>query len=264
MSAIFQGRSPLTDEGDVMLETTDSPPEGGPIPTGAERPEEFAPGLTPELAELAQAVSSLSPKTFAAPRGTKAAGSKVTSMNKPRELFLSELADVYYTEKALEKVLPQLAHEASDKELANGFERHLERTRKHSATLEQVFETMGERAKAEPCPGIEGIKEEHDKFMAEQAPSPEIRDLFLTSAAARTEHYEIAAYTSLTTMAQALGEREAAKLLQANLRDEKQALKAVETVSKRLSGAANGSAPAQARRKPVSSPGNKTRRRVRS
>ena len=41
--------------------------------------------------------------------------------------------------------------------------------------------------------------------------------MFLTGAGARTEHYEIAAYTGLVTMADALGEKDAAKLLRTNL-----------------------------------------------
>jgi ferritin-like metal-binding protein YciE len=67
-----------------------------------------------------------------------------------------------------------------------------------------------------------------------------MRDAFLTGAAARAEHYEIAAYTGLVNKARALGEREAVDLLQENLRQEKEALKKVETISKRLLKASNG------------------------
>ena len=67
-----------------------------------------------------------------------------------------------------------------------------------------------------------------------------MRDAFLTGAAARTEHYEIAAYTGLVNQARALGEREAVELLQENLRQEKEALKKVETISKRLLKESNG------------------------
>ena len=67
-------------------------------------------------------------------------------------------------------------------------------------------------------------------------------DAFLTGAAARAEHYEIAGYTGLVSQARALGEREAVQLLQENLKQEKEALKKVETISKRLlKDASNGS-----------------------
>ena len=48
--------------------------------------------------------------------------------------------------------------------------------------LEQAFEALGEPAKAEKCPGIEGIKKEHDDFVANESPTSEVLDAFLTGA----------------------------------------------------------------------------------
>lgn len=159
----------------------------------------------------------------------------MTQVTSPKELFVHELQDMYYAEKTLTKVLPKLADEASDRELSQAFSSHLKETEKHVANLEKVFEKLGERAQAEPCPGIEGIKREHDEFMEEQQNGhSELIDAFLTGAAARTEHYEIAAYTGLVSKARALGERESVELLEQNLRQEKDALKKVESISKRI------------------------------
>ncbi len=157
-----------------------------------------------------------------------------TTMTEPREVFLHELGDMLTAEKTIEKALPKLRQEATDDELARGFEHHLDETRQQIENLERVFESLGERPKAERCPGIEGIKAEHDEFMRERKPTEAICDLFLTGAAARTEHYEIAAYTGLVEMARALGERESALLLEENLRQEQEMLRAVESSSKRL------------------------------
>jgi ferritin-like metal-binding protein YciE len=158
----------------------------------------------------------------------------VGSMTQPRDLFLHELQDIYFAEKQITKKLPAMIDEATDDELSTGFEKHLEETRQQVTNLEQVFESLGEEAKGERCPGIEGIAEEHDVFMKQESPSPEICDMFLTGAAARVEHYEIAAYEGLITMAKSLGETEAAGLLEENLRQEKQALETVEGVGKRM------------------------------
>jgi ferritin-like metal-binding protein YciE len=156
------------------------------------------------------------------------------------ELFVHELQDVYYAEKALTKTLPTLAEEASDRELSRAFTSHLKETEQQIQNLEKVFEQIGESAKAHPCPGIEGIKKEHDDFMQESKPTPEITDAFLTGAGARAEHYEIAAYTGLVAKARALGEREAVGLLQENLKQEKEALRKLETIEKRLLKEQNG------------------------
>ena len=147
---------------------------------------------------------------------------------------MHELQDIYYAEKVLAGALPKLADEATDTELSRAFKSHQKETEKHVANLEKVFKGLGEKAKAEPCPGIDGIKKEHDDFMKENELTEETRDAFLTGAGARTEHYEIAAYTGLVAQARALGERDAVDLLQQNLKQEKEALKKIETISKRL------------------------------
>ena len=97
-------------------------------------------------------------------------------------------------------------------------------------------------ARGQRCPGIEGLMKEHDEFMKENKGAPSrVVDTFLCGAASRTEHYEIAAYTGLVSQARALKEREAVELLQENLQEEKEALKKVETISKRILKEASGS-----------------------
>lgn len=57
MGKIFRGSSPSRSG---ELQTTPKPPEGVPFTPGAERPEEFSPGLTPELMQLIEQASQLS------------------------------------------------------------------------------------------------------------------------------------------------------------------------------------------------------------
>jgi ferritin-like metal-binding protein YciE len=155
-------------------------------------------------------------------------------MTEPRDLFLHGLKDIYYAEKLIVKKLPGMIDEATDEELMNGLKQHLEQTKEHVKNLEQVFAELGEEAAGEKCPGIDGIAAEHDEFVDEEQPSPQVLDAFLTGAAARVEHYEIAAYNGLVTSARAMGEDAAAKLLERNLASEQEALKLVEAVGSRL------------------------------
>jgi ferritin-like metal-binding protein YciE len=166
------------------------------------------------------------------------------SMTEPRDLFLHEMGDVLFAEQTLVKALPKLIEEASDEELKTGFEEHLTQTKQHVENVKQAFEAMGERAKAEKCPGIEGITKEHDEFMSSESPSAEVCDLFLTGAGARAEHYEIAAYTGLVTMAKSLGESDAAALLEENLEQEKETLRKLESISQRFARSAKAGASA--------------------
>ena len=156
------------------------------------------------------------------------------TMETTRELFVHELGDVLYAEQTIVKMLPKLKSEATDSALSRGFEKHLDESKRHVENVKAVFKSIGEPAKAEKCPGIEGLKKEHDEFMSEEKPSDDVADMFLTSAAARTEHYEIAAYTGLVGLAKALGETEAEKLLKENLKDEQAMLSEVESIAQRV------------------------------
>jgi ferritin-like metal-binding protein YciE len=155
-------------------------------------------------------------------------------MDDPRELFLHELGDILYAERTLVKTLPKLAKEATNTALVNAIEKHLDETKQHVANVEAAFSAIGAKPKAEKCPGIEGLVKEHDEFLSKEKPSPEVLDMFLTGAATRTEHYEIAAYTGLVTMAGGLGEEKAARLLSKNLKQEEAALAKVTKIAQNM------------------------------
>jgi ferritin-like metal-binding protein YciE len=156
------------------------------------------------------------------------------TMTEPRQLLLHELGDIYYAENLLIKALPRMADEAEDEELRAGFEQHLEETREQVENLREAFRELGEKASGERCPGIEGIQAEHDEFLEQHEAEPALRDVFLTGAGGRVEHYEIAAYSGLIAMARALKEPRVVELLEENLRQEKAALKTLESCGRRL------------------------------
>jgi ferritin-like metal-binding protein YciE len=152
----------------------------------------------------------------------------------PRDLFLHELGDILYVERALaEETLPKLIGEVSDKEFKSGLENHLEQTRQHATNVEKVFELLGEEPEVEKCVGFEGLKKEHDQLIEES--SSTLVDIVDVGAAARTENYEIAAYEGLRRMAKAMGEDKAVDLLDENLKQEKETLREVEKIATRLS-----------------------------
>ena len=151
----------------------------------------------------------------------------------PRDLFLHELGDVLYVEQKLaDEVLPKLIGEVKDADLKQGLEQHLEETKQHVTNVEQVFDELGEQPSAEKCIGFEGLKQEHDALLEKS--SSALVDLVDAGAAARTEHYEIAAYEGLISLARALGESGAVELLEENLKQEKEALRTVESAAKRV------------------------------
>lgn len=158
----------------------------------------------------------------------------MSDITTPRDLFLHELGDILYVERALaDETLPQLIEEVRDDELRQALEAHLKETRGHVSNVEKVFKVFGETPTVEPCIGFEGLKKEHAKLVSES--SSELIDMIDLGAAARTENYEIAAYEALRRMAKGLGEDEAVELLDANLAEEKEALRLVEKIATRVS-----------------------------
>ena len=156
-------------------------------------------------------------------------------ISSPRDLFLHELGDILYVERALaDEALPKLINEVQDEEFTAGLEKHLKETHQHVRNVEQVFEEFGEEPHTEECVGFVGLKKEHDE-LSEKTPASLI-DLVDLGAAARTENYEIAAYEGLRRMAKALGEEKAVELLDENLADEKVTLREVEKIATRISG----------------------------
>ena len=137
------------------------------------------------------------------------------------DLFVETLKDTYYAEKALLKALPKMAKAAESDQLRRGFETHRDQTETHVERLEKVFEMCGTRPKAKTCDAILGIIEE-GKDVMEEFRGTEALDAGLIAAAQAAEHYEISRYGALKTWAAQLGMRDAARLLEETLNEEKQ------------------------------------------
>ena len=137
------------------------------------------------------------------------------------DLFLHEIKDLYRAEHQLIHALPKMAKAAASEKLRQGFEDHLEQTRGHVERLEKIFDLLGKRHRATKCDAMEGLIEEGKKMIEEEA-APEVKDAGLIGAAQRVEHYEIAAYGTVRTLARLLHHTEAEELLQQTLEEEKQ------------------------------------------
>ncbi|HUQ68291.1 MAG TPA: ferritin-like domain-containing protein [Planctomycetaceae bacterium] len=137
-----------------------------------------------------------------------------------KELFIDELRDVLSAEKQLVKALPKMAKAATSTDLRQGFEKHLKETENHVVRLEQVFESLGETARAKTCKAMQGLVEEGSDIIEEDA-EPDVKDAALIAAAQKVEHYEIATYGTLVTWANHLGQKKASKLLAQTLEEEK-------------------------------------------
>jgi ferritin-like metal-binding protein YciE len=143
----------------------------------------------------------------------------MVALNDLNDLLIDQLKDLYNAEGQLTKALPKMAKAATNPELKQAFENHLAQTEEHVNRLEQVFESIGEKAKGKTCAAMKGLIEEAKELLDEDA-RPEVLDAGLIAAAQRVEHYEIAGYGTVRTYCESLGHTEAARLLQQTLDEE--------------------------------------------
>jgi ferritin-like metal-binding protein YciE len=140
-------------------------------------------------------------------------------METMQDLYLHELKDIHNAEKQILQALPKMAKAAKHDELRRAFEEHRQVTEEQVRRLETIFDDLGEKPTGKKCKGMEGLIEEGEEVLEEDA-DPDVRDAALIAAAQRVEHYEIAAYGTARTYARQLGFDKHAELLQRTLDEE--------------------------------------------
>lgn len=141
-----------------------------------------------------------------------------------QDLFEHEISDLYSAEQQLTAALPQLAQAASDGELRNAFEQHLQETRDHVRRLEEIRGQLGTPTGAtrDESVAMRGLIQAGQEIITAGGDSAVI-DAALISAAQHVEHYEIAGYGTARTLADELGLDDAKDLLDQTLDEESNA-----------------------------------------
>jgi len=139
-----------------------------------------------------------------------------------KDLFLDEVGDMYDAERRIVKALPKLVKAATCEKLKAALQAHLKETEGHVTKLEQVFQSLDQKAKGKTCKTTVSLLEEGGDIAAEFKGSPAI-NAALISTAQKVEHHEIASYGALHEWAKLLGNSKAADLLEEILGEEKAA-----------------------------------------
>lgn len=138
-----------------------------------------------------------------------------------QNFFTTCLQELYWSETHLVNMLDTMSKAATNTQLQEAFIQHMEETTRHKQRLEKVFSKMGLEPQAEPCMGLQGLFDEGWQVIDETEPGTNQRDVALIIAAQKVEHYEIASYGSLITLAKTMGQNEIAELLVPTLQEEK-------------------------------------------
>lgn len=86
--------------------------------------------------------------------------------------FEDELRDVYDAERQILKALPKIIDAVSDEGLREGLSKHLDETRGHVNRLEQAFESLELKARANTAQGWRGSSTKGVPCWSKEAPTP--------------------------------------------------------------------------------------------
>ncbi|MBD2705730.1 ferritin-like domain-containing protein [Spirosoma sp. BT702] len=148
-----------------------------------------------------------------------------------KNLFITELKDIYYAEKQAVDALGEQADASTTNEVRNAFLQHQEETRNQVARLEQVFSSIGVDVEEGSCDAIDGLIDDAQRSVSNTDSGSLTRDAGLIIAGQKIEHHEIAAYGSVATLARVLGYQQAVGLLEQTLAEEKNADKKLTTLA---------------------------------
>ncbi len=150
-----------------------------------------------------------------------------------RKLYINQLQMLLSTEQQITETLPKMIDKATDAQLQQAFQSHLQETEKQVQRLERILnETAGE-AKAVKCKVMAALATEGEDAVKDAADDA-VRDAALISAGQRVEHYEIAVYGAVRRWAELLGETSHVQLLDQTIKEEGHADHLLTEISERV------------------------------
>lgn len=140
-----------------------------------------------------------------------------------RDLFITELKTIFYAERHIVDALGRQADAGTSNEVRAAFADHQNETRTHISRLESIFRILSVEAKENASHAVDGLINDAKFAVNDTQDGSLTRDASLIIAAQKLEHFEIASYGSLLTLARVLGFDQSVELLEQTLNEEKAA-----------------------------------------
>ena len=136
-----------------------------------------------------------------------------------RKLYINQLQMLLSTEQQITETLPKMIDKASDTQLKQAFQSHLQETEVHVQRLEQILNQAVGEAETVKCKVMAALAIEGEDAVKDAADDA-VRDAALISAGQRVENYEIAVYGAVRRWAQLLGETSHVEQLDKTIKEE--------------------------------------------
>ena len=141
-------------------------------------------------------------------------------MDQITQLMVDQLRDAYSAEKQALRIAQRMMKASSNEKLKQGFQMHFEQTEGQVERIERALEQIGAKPGRKVCEAMRGLIEEAQHEMQEADKGP-MMDVVIVAAAQRIEHYEIASYGTIATLAKSAGMKEIGDLMGQSLAEEK-------------------------------------------
>jgi ferritin-like metal-binding protein YciE len=145
------------------------------------------------------------------------------------ELYTAELRKALDLEETITKALPLMIEKATDTQVKQAFQSHLQETETHVEKVKSLLN--GESSQT--CKVIHALVTEANDTMKDVT-DPAVLDVALIGAAQQVEHHEIAVYGTLKSWAKLLGKTGDYSVLESIEKDEKHADVLLSEISDRV------------------------------
>jgi len=139
-----------------------------------------------------------------------------------RKLYFDQLQQLHSAETQITEALPKMIQSATEPQLKNALQTHLQETKGHVARLEQILNDAKGSVDSKKSKGMAALIPEGEDVIKDAA-DQSVRDAGIIAAAQKVEHYEIAAYGTVRNFAEILGKDSDAGLLDQTLEEEQHA-----------------------------------------
>jgi ferritin-like metal-binding protein YciE len=156
-----------------------------------------------------------------------------------RSLYINQLRTLLSVEEHIVRAWPNMVTMATDEQLRQAFQSHLQETEVHIKRLEGLLAAAKgldrsiESTSPHKCKAITALIAEADDMMLD-ARNAYVRDAALIATAQRVEHYEIAIYGAVRHFARVLGESSAAEILDKTIKEEGHADHVLTSIAERV------------------------------
>ncbi len=137
------------------------------------------------------------------------------------DIFIEDLREIHGTEQAQVRLMETFIKAASSPDLVTALEGHVETTRRQIERLGKIFSMVGEKAGGEPPASVVAMISDAENKIGRDADN-EVIDLAIIAAGRKMEHFEMAAYSTMRSMARVMGLVEAERLIGETLNEEQQ------------------------------------------